>query len=242
MRIDSMAIGQMLESGWVSYIFKTILAIILSGAIGIERQAKNRPAGFRTHILVCIGAMTIMILSEEMYAKYYYTYNATFDPTRMSAQVVSGIGFLGAGTIMHFGNNVKGLTTAASLWTVAAIGMTIGAGFYPLAIIITASIYVTLMIFKKISQSVNNSRNIEEIIVHVINKPKALGEIQLLLGNSGAKILDLEFLDPSDAEAGEATRRVIEVRIIIKIPYRMDLPALLSKLETLNGVAAIERV
>ena len=112
-------------------ILRVALAVILGGGIGLERQSKNRPAGFRTHILVCLGSATIMLLSELIFIKYHSAYGINPDPMRMGAQVISGIGFLGVGTIIiNRRMQVRGLTTAASLWVCACMGLAIGTGFY----------------------------------------------------------------------------------------------------------------
>lgn len=124
-------------------LLRTILSILLGGFIGMERQSKHRPAGFRTHILVCLGSMTVMVLSQYLFLQYYELYGIASDPARLGAQVISGIGFLGAGTIIRYGGNVKGLTTAASLWAIACIGLAIGAGFYALAITVSVALYIT---------------------------------------------------------------------------------------------------
>lgn len=115
----------------VSIIFRVFLAIVIGGILGFERERKNRPAGFRTYILVCLGSAMVMMTNQ--YACDVYKIG---DPVRMGAQVVSGIGFLGAGTIMVTGKNkIKGITTAACLWTAACSGLAIGIGFYELALI-----------------------------------------------------------------------------------------------------------
>ena len=119
------------ELNMVSIIFRIILAVLVGGVLGIERERKNRPAGLRTYILVCLGSAMVMMTNQ--YACLYYEVG---DPVRMGAQVVSGIGFLGAGTIMVTGRNkIKGITTAACLWTAACSGLAIGIGFYEGAII-----------------------------------------------------------------------------------------------------------
>ena len=107
-------------------IARLFLAAILSGLVGYEREIHGRLAGFRTHILVCVGSTLIMLTS--MYIFEIYRGLATPDPARIAAQVVSGIGFLGAGTIIRFKASVRGLTTAASLWTIAGIGLAVGSG------------------------------------------------------------------------------------------------------------------
>ena len=121
------------------------LAALLSGIIGYEREHSHRPAGFRTHILVSVGSALVMLTSVYI-AK---DQGMVTDVTRMSAQVISGIGFLGAGTILREGFSVKGLTTAASLWAVACIGIAVGAGFYAGAFVATVVIYLTLNSLKR---------------------------------------------------------------------------------------------
>lgn len=121
--------------------FRIMLAALLSGIIGYEREHSHRPAGFRTHILVAIGSTLVMLTAVHMNAT---ATNASLDVSRMSAAVITGIGFLGAGTILREGFSVKGLTTAASLWAVACIGTAVGGGYATGAIVATIVIYFTL--------------------------------------------------------------------------------------------------
>lgn len=120
-------------------------AALLSGVIGFEREHSHRPAGFRTHILVSVGSALVMLTSIYIFESK----GMVGDVTRMSAQVISGIGFLGAGTILREGFSVKGLTTAASLWAVSCIGIAVGAGFYAGAFVATFVIYLTLNSLKR---------------------------------------------------------------------------------------------
>ena len=128
-------------------IIKLALAAVLGGLIGLERESLSRPAGLRTYTLVCVGSALAMVVSLDMYYQYYQTVNA--DPGRIAAQVVSSIGFLGAGTIMREGATVRGLTTAAGLWVVACIGLAVGVGLYIPAIVSTAIILFVLIYFVK---------------------------------------------------------------------------------------------
>jgi len=134
------------ELNLLSIIVRIVLAILIGGVLGLERERKNRPAGFRTYILVCLGAALVMMTNQYVYYNY-----ATGDPVRMGAQVISGIGFLGAGTIIRNGSSVKGLTTAASIWVVACIGLATGMGFYFGATIATVIIFLCLAHIKKLS-------------------------------------------------------------------------------------------
>lgn len=129
-----------------SILFRVLLSILIGGILGLERGSKNRPAGFRTYILVCLGASMVMMTNQYV----YNVYNAS-DPTRLGAQVISGIGFLGAGTIILNGRNqVKGVTTAACLWTAACCGLAIGVGFYSGAMIGAIAILFVLTALHKI--------------------------------------------------------------------------------------------
>jgi len=128
------------EMNMVSVVFRIVLAILVGGVLGLERGRKNRPAGFRTYILVCLGAALVMMTNQYVYV----TFNAS-DPVRLGAQVISGIGFLGAGTIILTGRNqIKGLTTAAGLWTAACLGLAVGIGFYEGALFGAVAIVFTV--------------------------------------------------------------------------------------------------
>lgn len=129
----------------IDALFKLGITTVLSGFIGFEREHSHRPAGFRTHILVSVSSALVMLTSVYIFDSQ----GMTGDVTRMSAQVLSGIGFLGAGTILREGFSVKGLTTAASLWAVACIGIAVGAGFYAGAFVATLVIYLTLNSLKR---------------------------------------------------------------------------------------------
>ena len=125
---------------------RMLLAVLCGGLIGVEREFKRRPAGFRTHILICLGATMTTLTSQYLYlVMHYYT-----DIARLGAQVVAGIGFIGAGTIIVTRRQrVKGLTTAAGLWVAAIIGLAIGGGFYEGGIIVTALVLIAEMVFSK---------------------------------------------------------------------------------------------
>lgn len=127
----------------LNILLKLLISALLGGVIGFERERHNRWAGFRTHILVCIGSCLIMIISTEM-ARIFPN---GADPGRLAAQVVSGIGFLGAGTILHSSSRIRGLTTAANLWTMAGIGLAVGLGIYTAAIAATILTFIVLSLF-----------------------------------------------------------------------------------------------
>lgn len=118
-------------------ILRILVGAILGGVIGFERERHDQPAGLRTHMILVIGSTLAMILSVNL-GHIYARENLPFDPARLAAQVISGIGFLGAGAILRYGNNVKGLTTATSLWTMAIVGLAVGAGYYLVSVVATA--------------------------------------------------------------------------------------------------------
>lgn len=133
------------EINLASVCLRIVLSLIIGGILGLERGRKNRPAGFRTYILVCLGSTLVMMTNQ-----YVYQVFGTSDPTRMGAQVVSGIGFLGAGTIIVTGRQqIKGITTAAGMWTSACCGLAIGIGFYEGAIAGGIIVFFDHGIFRK---------------------------------------------------------------------------------------------
>ncbi len=160
---------------FLEIIQRLLLAVVMSGAIGFDREFKSRPAGIRTHMLVCIGATMIALLQTEIYLQTIAEVAKNpdlgtilrVDQTRLIAQVVSGIGFLGAGTIIVTKRAVAGLTTAASLWTVACLGLAVGMGYYQLAIIGFVIIQGTLSLLTKVI-TVPSIKNLEIKYIHKI--------------------------------------------------------------------------
>lgn len=136
---------------------RLLCAMVVGMVIGTEREYTNRPAGMRTHILVALGACAVMVTGQLLFVQYA-NYGATPDPARLSAQVITGVGFLGAGTILRDGANVKGLTTAASLWAVACLGIAAGGGYYTVALAGMVFIFVTLTIFEVLQNKLVGSQ------------------------------------------------------------------------------------
>jgi len=137
--VEALDVGTQLE-----LTARLVAALLLGGVIGWERELQRMPAGFRTHALVSLGSAIFTVVSA-----YAFTGPGS-DPTRIAAQIVSGIGFLGGGAILHYGGTVRGLTTAASLWSVAAVGMAAGAGLYVVAAIGTVLVIIGLEVFQRI--------------------------------------------------------------------------------------------
>ena len=151
------------EINTISVALRISMAMILGGVLGIERGRKHRPAGFRTYMLVCLGTTVVMLTNQYVYERF-----GSGDPVRMGAQVISGIGFLGAGTIMVTGHNqVKGLTTAAGLWAAACIGLAIGIGFYEGAFVGGAAIIAILICFHRVDGFILGRSRRMELYVEV---------------------------------------------------------------------------
>lgn len=148
---------ELVNSTEAHIIFRILLAVCFGALIGLEREHAHRPAGLRTHILVCVGACLVMLTSEFVY-KQYHQFSPNMDVTRLGAQVISGIGFLGAGTIIRNGSSVKGLTTAASIWVVACIGLATGIGYYFGATVATIIIFLCLAYIKNFFTFYDNKK------------------------------------------------------------------------------------
>ncbi|HLS88938.1 MAG TPA: MgtC/SapB family protein [Sphingobacteriaceae bacterium] len=178
---------------WLDIGLRLLAGVLLSGLIGWERETLQRPAGLRTHMLVGVGATLIMIVSTSMVG---VGPAGAADPGRIAAQVVSGIGFLGAGTILREGVTVRGLTTAASLWVVAAIGLAAGAGFYLGAVATTGIALATLIYARVIEHRMTGGRT--RLFLEVRDGTGALGEIASVLGQHQIDIRQVEIRNSED--------------------------------------------
>lgn len=214
-------------------IFRLTLACILGGLIGLERESLNRPAGLRTYTLVCVGSALAMVVSLEMYFQYYQTVNA--DPGRIAAQVISGIGFLGAGTIMREGATVRGLTTAAGLWVVACIGLAVGAGLYIPAIATTILILFILIYFIRFEQKFTGMREYKGILLVVEDKPGKIGAIGSVLGDMGISIKNIQLSRLENEED-------LEIELLIQLPPNIMISQVIHELSTLTGLKNIDRL
>lgn len=169
-------------------ILRILSSAIIGGIIGIEREAHNRPAGFRTHILVTMGAALIMLISTQGFPGM----DGLYDPSRIAAQVVSGVGFLGAGTIIITGHEIKGLTTAASLWVCAGVGLAIGAGFYLGGLVTALIVFISLSVLSTVEKKII-SRNFKIINIICSERPGLIGDLGHIFGKSGMMIKDLKI-------------------------------------------------
>lgn len=210
---------------------RLVLAAFLSGLIGYEREVHGRAAGLRTTILVGVGSCLIMIIS--MYVHYIYAEVADVDPARIAAQVVSGIGFLGAGTIIRYGGSVRGLTTAAGLWAVAGIGLAVGCGFFQAALMATGIIFLVLVVLSRFERNIR--RTFEKIlkieiaggldnfckITHTLSEFQAdikNIEVKPTAAKKGFKvILNLEIYDQK--LSNEITESLVEVEGVTSVKW-----------------------
>ena len=181
-----------LEPGITQISLRLLCAMLVGLVIGMEREYTHRPAGLRTHILVALGACVISITGEMLFT-HYSALGATPDPARLSAQVVTGVGFLGAGTIMKEGSTVKGLTTAASLWAVACLGIAAGFGYYTLAIAGLILIFITLTFFEILQQKFIHAGSSEDsFILETTDISASLTQIGAASQENQANIFDME--------------------------------------------------
>lgn len=210
-------------------LFRLLLACVLGGLIGFERESMNRPAGFRTHILVCMGSALVMLTSQFIFEQYRGTTN--IDPARLGAQVISGIGFLGAGTIIREGASVKGLTTAASLWAVSCVGIATGIGFYEGAIVAALVIYLTLIVLKKLERNFAKRRHLNILYVKTKNLPGQIGNIGCIFGKYDTSIKNIEFLDSEDEDA--------LIKFLVKLPGNVKKKTIIGELQNVEGVSKV---
>ncbi|MDD4803150.1 MAG: MgtC/SapB family protein [Syntrophomonas sp.] len=214
-------------------VFKLTLACILGGIIGLERESLSRPAGFRTYTLVCVGSALAMIVSLDMYYQFYHTVNA--DPGRIAAQVISGIGFLGAGTIMKEGPTVSGLTTAAGLWGVACVGLAVGAGMYLPAIVTALLILFVLVYFAKFEQQFRGMRVYKGLLLITKDQPGQVGIIGSILGEMGVLIKNINL-------TREESGNLLEIELLLDVPPELSIDQVIKELAGIKGLQNIDRL
>lgn len=215
---------------YIMIAVRMMLACILGGVIGFERESTHRPAGFRTHILVCVGAALVMITSEFIFERYRGL--ANIDPARLGAQVISGIGFLGAGTIIREGFNVKGLTTAASLWAVSCVGIAVGIGFYGGAVAATIVVYITLMLLKPMEKYFANRNYVTSIYIYSDNITGQVGTLSALFEKYNIQIKSVEFTNtPADSE--------LMIKFSVKIHDGAVKYTIMDELQGIKGIRKV---
>lgn len=162
-------------------VLRLLCAMAVGMVIGTEREYSNRPAGMRTHILVALGACSVMLTGELIFIQYR-PYGSTPDPARLAAQVITGVGFLGAGTILREGPNVHGLTTAASLWAVACLGVAAGGGYYSVAVIGMIFIFITLTVFETLQNRLVGTQH--GLVYYCLETPDVSAGLDTLTQNA----------------------------------------------------------
>lgn len=214
-----------------STVLRLMLALVCGGLLGLERGKKKRPAGFRTHMLVCVGAALAMITNQYM-AEHY----AGIDASRMASQVISGIGFLGAGTIMVTGlQKIRGLTTAAGLWVVACIGLAFGTGFYSGGIVATVLCYVINTVLHRFETRMETNARIIGIYVELADV-SYIGKLLEKLRQSEINVTELETgkARMSDNHVG--------VLLVIRLAHFVNHSEIIEQLEMVEGVSFVEEV
>ena len=213
-------------------IIRLVMAVALGGFIGLERERlhvgyRTYSAGFRTHILVCLGSAVCMVVSLGMHEQF------KGDAARIAAQVVSGIGFLGAGAILREGLLVRGLTTAASLWVVASVGLAVGAGYYLIATFGTLLVLFSLVILGAIEDFVRGNSKYDMLSIVVSDSPEQVGLIGSMLEKQLGIIKRIEV-----NRMGEAGKVLVEV--YLKLPPEANMLDILHGLAGLPGVYRVE--
>jgi putative Mg2+ transporter-C (MgtC) family protein len=210
-----------------------LIAIVLSGAIGLEREFRGRPAGLRTHILVCLGATLIMIASQRMALVSQdlpAPLRVTVDPGRIAAGIVTGIGFLGAGAILRIGDLVRGLTTAGTIWLVAALGIAVGQGLYVVAVVSTLLVLAVLLLLTRV-----------ESLVH----PVVYRSITVLAPLARAEGIERRlraFLAEHDIRVQDVVERLSAAEGTAEVTVRISVRQRLQSGEVLRAIAGMDGV
>ena len=224
-----------LELRGITYLaiaLRIAVAIIVGGLIGLERGLKNRPAGLRTYMLVCVGACIIMMTNQ-----YIFQVFGTGDPVRMGAQVVSGIGFLGAGTIIVTRRNqIKGLTTAAGLWSAAGVGLALGIGFYEAALVGGFAIFFVMTLLQRMDNRMHRNAKVLEVYVE-LSKALSLGDFLRDIRNREIDVRHTER--DHDAEPENGVRAYI---CTLKLQKRQNHIEVLDELREIPGIVYLEEL
>ncbi len=212
-------------------ILKLVLAVILGGLVGFEREHHNQPAGLKTHIILCVGAMLLTIVSIAM--SHDLGSERLTDPTRIAAQIVSGIGFLGGGAILRLGATVRGLTTAACIWTVTGVGMAIGAGYYFPAALVVITMLLTLHYLGRFENLFLHKRKFRTMTLTARSSPDLLGSVEKALTANGIIIKSIEV----ERELAEPN---VELRALVSVPEHVSLHKLSDEVFQIPGTLRFE--
>lgn len=214
-------------------LLRVVLALVIGGVIGIERGRKNQPAGFRTYMLVCLGATLVMMTNQYI----YISFSSSGDISRLGAQVISGIGFLGAGTILVTKKNqVRGLTTAAGLWTAACVGLAIGIGFYEGAIVVGIAIFLIMTFFHKVEGRFRSHSAVMSIYLNLISLEAVTGFVNYCREKEH-KVSDMQISKDEEAE-GQMIVLIASLKLKKGIPH----VRVIEEVSKLEGVRYIEEL
>ncbi len=225
-------IDTILNSNEFIITLKVLLALFCGGILGIEREQKQRPAGFRTHMLVCVSAALVMITNYFIVDKF-----SLADPTRMGAQVISGIGFLGVGTIIVTGENkVKGLTTAAGLWATACVGLAIGAGNYFAAIIVCVLVYITMGFLHSLDRVVNSNAKSMRVYIE-FEDVSDVGNLIRMIRKENIKIIEIDLRN---------TKKNIDIStaafLSVSFPKKTNHVEMIELISCMQGIIYVEEI
>ena len=224
-------------SEWELFL-RLVLSCVLGGIIGYERQSRRKSAGLRTNVLVCLGSCLIMVMSIGLYQDVEGKTNA--DPARLAAQVVSGIGFLGAGAIMKEGLSVTGLTTAACLWVVAGVGLAVGAGFYTGALISTGLVFVTLGRLSRLDDWVDHEKNLS-LNIHTVDRPGQLMRISRCMEDLQLRVRGVK-VNAADDEMEEGGERSMYIDLEIFNKQSIKSIIIVDAVRQIDGVIRVDVV
>lgn len=216
----------------VSVVIRICVAVLIGGIIGLERGLKNRAAGLRTYMLVCTGACLVMLTNQYVCQVFH-----TGDPVRMGAQVVSGIGFLGAGTIIVTRRNqIKGLTTAAGLWAAAGVGLALGIGFYEAAITGALAVFFVMTILQKMDNNMHRNAKTLGVYIELTNEC-SLGDFLREMRARGIEVRDIQREQEPDTDT--ETRAYIST---MKLRKRRNHMEVIDDIRTIPGVAYLDEL
>lgn len=220
------------EVTYLAVAIRILIAILAGGLLGLERGMKQRPAGMRTYMLVCVGSCLIMVTNQ-----YVFQVFGTGDPVRLGAQVISGIGFLGAGTIVVTRRNqIKGLTTAAGLWASAGIGLALGIGFYEAAVIGSVAIFTVITLLQRMDNNLHRKSKQLEAYIELAEEI-SLGDFLRTVRDSGIEIYNVQREQGGDNEDGN--RAYIAT---LKTKKRSRHEEILEQIADIPGVAYLEEL
>lgn len=214
----------------LTVFFRLLLSLIIGTMIGLERELSRQPAGLRTHILICVGSTLVMLIS--IYLPQSHIGMPTGDPGRIAAQVVSGIGFLGAGAIVKMGANIRGLTTAASIWAIAALGLAAGSGMLLAALIGTATMLFVLIVIDYIERKILPGKSYKSI--HISGALKMIATpFQEIMHKEKIQIITMEMVT-------DKAKNMTEYTFMVSLESKTNLPSVVEKLAAKDSVYKVE--